>query len=166
MPLGILIYLLYKKYKLLQLGLYVKPLISLLLGFIIWGLTGLFALVFHESGMLWEAGLKEIGGLVGLILVGVINSALFEEFNRFVIQSRFEKIISTNGINILFATSIWALMHFPMAYNKSEDISSTLIYCVQIIPIGFIWGYLTQRTKSILPVVIAHGLNLWGFQNR
>ena len=149
----------------MQLGLYTKPLVSFLLGVIIWGMTGLFAYVFYESGIIWEKGLKEIGGFVGLIFTGIINAALFEEFSRFVIQSRFEKIFKTSGINILFATTIWAFMHFPMAYYQGGEISSTLKYCLQIIPIGFIWGYLTQRTKSILPSVIAHGLNLWGFQN-
>ena len=165
MPLGVFIYLLIKKYKLLQLGLYTKPLSFLLLGAIIWGLTGLFAVIFYENGISWEKGLKEVGGFVGLIFTGIISAALFEEFSRFVIQSRFEKLFKTTGINILFATTIWAFMHFPMAYNQGGEISSTLKYCLQIIPIGFIWGYLTQRTKSILPSVILHGLNLWGFQN-
>jgi membrane protease YdiL (CAAX protease family) len=165
MPLGIFLYLLLKKYKILQLGLYIKPLSLLLLGIIIWGLTGLFAFTFHESGFLWEEGLKEFGGIGGLLLTGIINAALFEEFSRFVIQSRFEKIYKTAGVNIFFATIIWAMMHFPMAYHKVPEISTNLTYCLQIIPLGFVWGYLTQRTKSILPAIIAHGLNLWGFQN-
>ncbi|MFZ1457710.1 MAG: CPBP family intramembrane glutamic endopeptidase, partial [Saprospiraceae bacterium] len=91
--------------------------------------------------------------------------ALFEEFSRFVIQSRFEKIIKTSGISILFATTIWAFMHFPVTVYKGANISNTIVYCIQIIPLGFVWGYLTQRTKSILPSTLIHGLNLGGFQN-
>jgi membrane protease YdiL (CAAX protease family) len=165
MPLGILIYLLLKKYKFIQLGIKTKPISHFLLGLIILGLTGLFALIFNRSGILWEQGIKEEGGFFGLILRGIIGAALVEEFYRFVIQTRFEKLFRTIGINILFASTIWAFMHFPVTYFKSREISNTLIYCVQIIPLGFIWGYLTQRTKSILPAVIVHGLNLWGFQN-
>ena len=165
MPLGILIYLLLKKYKFLELGIKTKPLTHLLLGLIILTLTGIFAVVFNKSGILWKEGLEEVGGIFGLIIKGVIGAALVEEFYRFVIQTRFGKVFKTVGINILFASTIWAFMHFPVTYFKSKDTESTLIYCIQIIPIGFIWGYLTQRTKSILPSVIVHGMNLWGFQN-
>jgi membrane protease YdiL (CAAX protease family) len=164
MPLGILVYLLLKKYKILELGLRTRPLVYLLTGLIIWGLTGLFAFVFNRSGILWESAYEEIGA-IGLIMQGIIGAALVEEFSRFVIQSRFEKIYKTLGVNILFATIIWAFMHFPVSYYNSKNASGTIIYCIQIIPIGFVWGYLTQRTKSILPSVFVHGLNLWGFQN-
>jgi membrane protease YdiL (CAAX protease family) len=34
-----------------------------------------------------------------------------------------------------------------------------------MMPIGFLWGYLTHRTKSLLPAVLVHGLNFWGLQN-
>ena len=81
---------------------------------------------FYESGIIWERGLKEVGGVVGLIFTGIINAALFEEFSRFVIQSRFKKIFKTSGIYILFATTIWAFMHFPMSYYQGGEISSTL----------------------------------------
>jgi membrane protease YdiL (CAAX protease family) len=165
MPLGILLYLLFKKYKFLQLGIKIKPLSHLLLGLIILALTGVFAFIFNKSGILWKEGLEEMGGIFGLLLRGVIGAALVEEFYRFVIQTRFEKVFKTVGINILFASTIWAFMHFPVTYFKSKETTSTLIYCIQIIPIGFIWGYLTQRTKSIFPSVIVHGMNLWGFQN-
>ncbi|MCB0540360.1 MAG: CPBP family intramembrane metalloprotease [Flavobacteriales bacterium] len=165
-PLGIVVYLMLKKYKLLQLGLNIKPLSYLILGLIIWGITGLFAFIFNKSGIIWVEGYKELGGVPGIILKGIIGAGLVEEFNRFAIQSRFEKVFKQFGFNILFATTIWAFMHFPVNYFKeSMSISEIFIYCIQIIPIGFIWGYLTQRTKSIVPATLAHGINLWGFQN-
>ena len=164
-PIGISIYLLYKKYKLSQLGLKFKPISYLLLGVVIWGLTGFFAYVFNKSGIMWVEGYEELGGVAGMFLQGVIGAGLVEEFSRFVMQSRFEKVFKLIGFNILFATTIWAFMHFPVNYFKGSQVSEILIYCIQIIPMGFIWGYLTQRTKSILPSTIVHGLNLWGFQN-
>jgi membrane protease YdiL (CAAX protease family) len=165
MPLGILIYLLLKKYKLMQLGITTKPLIYLLLGAFVYGLTGLFAYIFNENGIIWKEGIEEFGGVVGIIVQGIIGAALVEEFSRFVIQSRFEKVYKASGFSILFASTLWAFMHFPVSYFKGSNISNTIIYCIQIIPIGFIWGYLTHRTKSIIPSTIVHGLNLWGFQN-
>jgi membrane protease YdiL (CAAX protease family) len=165
MPLGIFIYFLIKRYRLMKLGLTTQPIIGLLLGLIVWGLTGLFAYFFNKEGMLWKVGYEELGGIFGIITQGIIGAALFEEFSRFVIQSRFERIFKTNGINILFATTIWAFMHFPVTYYKNADVIGVFIYCIQIIPIGFVWGYMTQRTKSIVPATITHGINLWGLQN-
>jgi len=164
-PVGIAIYLLMKKYKIPQLGIRFKPIEYLLLGLLIWGLTGLFAFIFNKSGILWVEGYKELGGVSGIILQGVIGAGLVEEFSRFVIQSRFERVFRISGFNILFATTIWAFMHFPVNYFKGGQVSEIITYCIQIIPIGFIWGYLTHRTKSIVPATLAHGINLWGFQN-
>lgn len=164
-PVGIALYLLVKKYTLVQLGLRIKPFFYLFLGCAIWGLTGLFAFVFNKSGIIWAAGYKELGGVIGLFLNGLLAAGLVEEFSRFAIQSRFEKILKPIGFNILIATIIWSFMHFPINYFKGDAVKDTFVYCIQIIPLGFIWGYLTQRTKSILPSTLAHGLNLWGFQN-
>ena len=108
MPLGIFIYLLIKRYKIMKLGIATQPLTSLFLGLIVWGLTGLFAYFFNNEGILWGKVYEEIGGIFGIIVQGVIGAALFEEFSRFIIQSRFERVFKTNGINILFATTIWA----------------------------------------------------------
>jgi len=30
---------------------------------------------------------------------------------------------------------------------------------------GLLWGYMTHRTKSLLPAVLVHGFNLWGLHN-
>lgn len=164
-PLGLAIYLLIKKYKILDLGIRTNPILYVFLGLLVWGLTGLFAYLFNPQGIIWKEGLQEMGGILGLIINGLIAAALAEEFTRFIIQSRFEKVIKVEGLNILFATIIWAFMHFPMAYFQSNDTISTTIYCIQIIPLGFVWGYLTHRTKSIVPAILAHGFNLWGLQN-
>ena len=165
MPLGIFIFLLIRRYKIMRLGFTTKPLAGVLLGPIIWALTGIFAYFFYMEGMLWDKAIEEFGGVLGIIVQGVIGAALFEEFSRFVLQSRLEKFIKTNGINILIATTIWAFMHFPVSYYKSGEVSGTLSYCIQIIPLGLVWGYMTQRTRSIVPATLAHGVNLWGFQN-
>lgn len=164
-PLGILIYLLVKRYKLLQLGMYTRPLVYFVLGAIVWGLTGFFAYFFNESGIIWKEGLKELGGLGGLIVQSLFSAALVEEFSRFIFQTRFERVYKIAGINILIATSIWAFFHFPMAYSKMHNLVGSFNYCLQIIPLGFVWGYMIQRTKSIVPSVLAHGFNLWGLQN-
>lgn len=163
-PLGIAIYLLIKKYKLPQLGFRFKPISYFVLAIIVWGLTGIFAYLFNKSGIIWKEGYEELGGVPGL-LSGIISAGLVEEFSRFAMQSRFEKVFKSSGFGILFATIIWSFMHFPTNYFKGYELNGIFIYCLQIIPLGFVWGYLTYRTKSLLPSTLIHGLNLWGFQN-
>ncbi|PCJ25963.1 MAG: hypothetical protein COA97_06550 [Flavobacteriales bacterium] len=165
LPVGLFIYLLINKYRLKELGLKFKPIKIFLLGIIIWVTTGLFALIFNYDGVLWSAGYKELGGTLGIILQGVLGAALVEEFTRYILQTRFQYLIKNTGFSILLASFIWAFMHFPVNYFKGNEISGIFTYCIQIIPLGFIWGFITHRTKSILPSVFAHGLNLWGFQN-
>lgn len=173
-PLGIIGYLLIKKYKIWQLGLATKPISYLFLALIVWGLTGLFAYVFNRSGILFEAAYEEFGGITGIIIQGLVGAGLAEEFSRFIMQSRFEKVYHSVGFSILFASTIWAFMHFPVwyfeAFKKSSpdqnvNIMSIVSSCIQRIPLGFVWSYLTYRTRSLVPATLVHGFNLWGFQN-
>ncbi|MBO6515962.1 MAG: CPBP family intramembrane metalloprotease [Bacteroidia bacterium] len=164
-PVGIALHLLRKRYKLSELGLRVKPVRILLLGLLVWALTGLFAYLFNPEGILWHRVMDEFGGVAGIILQGVIGAALAEEFLRFFLQTRLKNTVQSVPMSILIATIIWAFMHFPKDYFETDDVYGLITYCIQIIPLGFLWGYLTHRTKSILPSVFAHGLNLWGFQN-
>src|SRR5688572_3109441 len=164
-PVALAIYLLFKRYKLPELGLRFKPWQILLLGFIIWAVTGIFSGIFHYEGWLWKAGYEELGGVVGLFLQGIIGAALAEEFFRFVLQTRLNRFIENSFTCIIMASTIWAFYHFPVTYFNSRDAFSTTNYCIQIIPLGFVWSFLIYRTKSIMPSILVHGLNLWGFQN-
>ena len=163
-PVALALYLLFKRYKLPQLGLRVKPWKILLLGFLIWALTGIFSGIFNYEGWLWKMAYEEMG-LTGLIVQGLIGAAVVEEFSRFVLQTRLNQFIRNPFTCIIIASIVWTAYHIPITYFKTESAFSTFNYCMQIIPLGFIWGYLTYKTKSFLPAVIAHGLNLWGFQN-
>ena len=164
-PIGVIIYLWRRGYRLPQLGFRFKPAHILITGVLVWGLTGLFAYIFYPEGILWSRAYEEFGGVGGMILQGVIGAALAEELWRYFVQTRLYVILKSPLLPILIASVLWALMHFPVTYSKNNDVLSTLSYCLQIIPLGIIWGYLTYRTKSIIPSVLVHGLNLWGFQN-
>jgi membrane protease YdiL (CAAX protease family) len=65
----------------------------------------------------------------------------------------------------LIATTIWAFMHAPKWYWESKDLVEVILASIVRIPLGLMWGYLTHRTKSILPSVLVHGTNYWGLQN-
>ena len=66
------------------------------------------------------------------------------------------------------ATILWAGMHIPVLHAQSPKTPLMLvaISSLHIVPIGLLWGYITLRTKSILPATLVHGLNLWGLQNQ
>ncbi len=100
-PLANLIFLLVKKYKFSQIGFSFKPLNKLILAIFIWSLTGLVAYFFNYDGIIWKEGLKVLGGFWGLILNGLIAAALVEEFSRFLLFTRFNKVFNNVGIAIL-----------------------------------------------------------------
>ena len=164
-PVALLIYLLFKKYNLLQLGLRTTPAQSFLLGLLIWGLTGGFAFIFNKTGITWGKPILESDGLNNSLLKGFFTAGIAEEFTRFIVQTRFEKVFRGKGFHILFASLLWALVYFPVTYFNTGSLPDTFIYCLQIMPIGFVWGYLTHRTKSFLPSAISHGLFPWGLHN-
>ena len=59
--------------------------------------------------------------------------------------------------------------HFGIGVRRGQfDLLQWLnsfIYAIRIIPIGLLWGFLSWRTRSWLPALVAHGFNLWGLQN-
>jgi membrane protease YdiL (CAAX protease family) len=164
-PVALAGYFLLRKYRLTELGLSIRPWKIILIGFAVWAVTGAFAYLFNREGILWARAYEEMGGIPGLILQGVIGAALAEEFFRFIWQTRLNVLTRNMLLSILCTSTVWAFIHFPVSYFNSRDFTSTLNYCIQIIPLGFIWGYMIHKTRSIVPSVIAHGLNLWGFQN-
>jgi hypothetical protein len=56
-------------------------------------------------------------------------------------------------------------MHAPKWLGEGADLYEGAMSSVRLIPLGLLWGYMTHRTKSILPATFVHGLNVWGLQN-
>ncbi len=121
--------------------------------------------IVSPENLTWDIVVAESGGVLGAILSGFILAGLSEEFFRVVGQTRLGALTRNFGTGWFITTIIWALMHAPKWYGESHDITEALLSSVRIIPIGLMWGYLTHRTKSILPSVIVHGTNVWGLQN-
>jgi membrane protease YdiL (CAAX protease family) len=130
----------------------------------IWGSITL-AVASQESH--WHAYIQQNGLIVGVLFTGLITAALPEEFIRLLLQTRLGILFHNKGMGFVVATFIWASLHIPV--NFSQNPKEGLIYVIVsswvIVPIGLLWGYLTHRTKSLLPAILVHGLNLWGLQN-
>jgi membrane protease YdiL (CAAX protease family) len=106
-------------------------------------------------------------GFWGVLTTCVFEAALPEEFMRMLLQTRLERVLRYPGLGFFAATFVWACLHAPNFWSQNPQ--WTFWRAVRgpwtIIPIGLLWGYVTHRTKSLLPTVLLHGFNLWGLQN-
>jgi membrane protease YdiL (CAAX protease family) len=114
----------------------------------------------------WKEAYKEYG-LLNLLFTGIVTAALSEEFVRMLIQTRTGKLARNFATGFIVATTIWAFMHIPIYFRDHADpnLMEGCLGAITIMPIGFFWGYLTYRTKSMIPAILMHGFNLWGLQN-
>ena len=104
-------------------------------------------------------------GVVGALITGLITAGLSEEFVRMALQTRVGAYLRNPAVGWFFATLVWAFLHSPKWYADGGDLYEALMGAVRIVPLGLMWGYITYRTKSLLPATLVHGLNVWGLQN-
>ena len=104
----------------------------------------------------WVGSYREIGGSVwAWIEVGLLSAALPEEFFRMVWQTRLGKLLNNSAAGWLIASVLWAAMH-SFLYSQGRSHLQTLFLVLDIVPYGLLLGYLTHRTRSILPAIVLH----------
>ncbi len=157
-----LIMLLYK-YKLKDLGF--RASVSILLALPVISITAIAAYLAARGNFTFQAVYRETGVVAGLLFEGFIVAALPEEFTRMILQTRLGALFKNKGFGWFLASFIWACLHIPNFYSQNHDLSGALVGALRILPLGLMWGYMTFRTKSIFPAIIAHGFNMWGLQN-
>ena len=161
-PIVASIIMLIKGYRLKDLGFRFKGFIPAIVVIIITAGTSVIA---APGRFTLQVVLQESGGVAGALLEGFVYAALAEEVTRMLLQTRLGAALKNTGIGWFIASLAWALMHGPNWWNQSRDVTETVLSCIRIVPLGLMWGYVTHRTKSILPSILAHGLNVWGLQN-
>ena len=129
-------------------------------------LVGGVAMLVAADKSHWQEGWVELGA-IGMLTTGVLGAALSEEFVRMLLQTRLGKLLGNFGWGFVLATLLWAVMHVPVAMrnNPDKELPEMMLASLSVMPMGFLWGYLTHRTKSLVPAVLLHGFNLWGLQN-
>lgn len=150
-----------KKYKFKEIGFSIKYFWIAIPVIICFGLISNFLL--PEQVQFTDTIQKH--GVLALITLGFLTAAIPEEFTRMLFQTRLSRILKNKGVGWFIASSIWALAHIPIFYNQSSSFYDAFITSIGILPIGLFWGYLTERSKSIIPSILIHGTNLWGLQN-
>ena len=159
-----LIYLFFYRYKPSELGINLRFWYLPLLIHLLWG--GI-AITTAMNTVIWHSYIQQ-NGIVGTLFTGVICAALAEEFTRMLLQTRLGALFRNKGMGFVTATLLWACIHIPMSHPQTKEGTIPLLFFIKlatIIPHGLLWGYMTHRTKSLLPAVLVHGLNLWGLQN-
>ena len=158
-----IVYLFRYKYKPSELGVNFR---YWYLPLIIHILVGTITLCVAPDRSHWKAAIQE-SGMINLLFTGFITAALPEEFLRLLLQTRLGVAFRNLGLGFVTATFIWAVMHIPTESHDEKTINwaATALRTCTLMPIGFLWGYITHRTKSLFPSVFIHGLNLWGLQN-
>jgi len=161
-PIGHALVFLFLKYKPKDLGFRFHGFLPVI------PIIALCALVNHmvsPESLTWDAIMAEEGSIAGIILSGLVAAGLSEEFFRVLGQTRLGAFFKNAGLGWFLTTVFWAFLHAPKWYSESHDLQDAVFSSIRIIPIGLMWGYLTHRTRSILPATMVHGVNFWGLQN-
>jgi membrane protease YdiL (CAAX protease family) len=161
-PIAMTIILLAMGYKVRELGVRLQGFISAAVVVLV---TAVISFVAAPGHFTLQMVLQEGGGVAGALLMGFVYAGLSEEVFRFIFQTRAGAALRNPAAGWFLASLVWALLHGPKWYSEDRNFVEVFFSCLRIVPLGLMWGYLTHRTKSILPSVCAHGLNVWGLQN-
>ena len=102
----------------------------------------------------WTDVYRGLGGVWGWIGM-CFTAPLPEEFFRVVWQTRAGKLLSNPAAGWLMASLLWAGTHW-FILSQGHSHLQTLFWVLYIVPYGLLLGYLTHRTKSILPAILLH----------
>lgn len=104
----------------------------------------------------WSEVYREIGGSIwAWVPVGLLMAALPEEFFRMVWQTRMGKLLNNAAAGWLVGSLLWASLHL-FFYAQGHSHLQTLFSVLYIVPYGLLLGYITHRTRSILPAILLH----------
>jgi membrane protease YdiL (CAAX protease family) len=154
--------LLVRRYRLSELGLRITGLAAAPL---VVGVFASAAWLFGHSHITWAMLVEESGGSTWTVIGTALLAAVPEEFFRFVWQTRAGAWLKNPAAGWLIAAIPWAVLHAPKDWDDSHALATTVMGVINILPIGLLWGYLTHRTRSLLPSVLLHATNVWGLQN-
>jgi membrane protease YdiL (CAAX protease family) len=99
-----------------------------------------------------------------LLIVGPA-AGVSEEFFRLVGQTRVGAWRRNSALGWICASCVWAVLHEPRFWSQSRSLLHASIGVIQILPLGLFFGYMTHRTRSVLPAALVHATNVWGLNN-
>lgn len=132
---------------------------KLRLGLII-GLTAfiVFSVLGILQGMGHNIGFATIGSWAPWLLIFSLSNGLLEElWFRGIFLKRFEALLGSKA-SLLLTSIVFAAAHVGATYISSE----ITIFLVVVFVLGLAFGYVMQKTDSLLASVLFHaGVDLW-----
>ena len=156
------LFLIARRYRLADLGFRWSGLAAFPPVLAIFALT---SVVLFPGAVTWKGIVAETGGSWSAILGTALLAAVPEEFFRFAWQTRVGAWLKRPAVGWLVAFIAWALLHGPKDWAESHSVADTVMGMVDIVPLGLLWGYLTRRSRSMVPSILLHLTNVWGLQN-
>jgi len=151
----IFIYLFYKR---INIKRYILQKYSLRFNFLKLGIL----LLVWTFLLFFQYGIKlEFNTSFYIVFHNVIFTAFIEEFVfRGFLLDYFRKTFNINTAN-LFQSILFSFNHLPFLYVSGifENFSTLIISLIFYIFFGFLCGYLTNKSKTLLPITIFHGVN-------
>jgi membrane protease YdiL (CAAX protease family) len=125
------------------------------LTFVLLALTAIFGLSFHQSYPLYQYPILKT--LILFLIQIFINGLPEELFFRGFLLPRFESILKS-PVNALVITSLlFNASHFASIIANGNSIPIAILNVFNVwFPSGLLWGYLYQRTRSIVPGILFH----------
>jgi membrane protease YdiL (CAAX protease family) len=179
MALKLTVHVLLPAALLLALGASLRPLLTARLGtrgfwlcLVILGAAILAVLCFISPALKQIAALHAAPTLLAVAIGGsfiwvAIEAGLCEEFLfRAVLQTRLAAVLKSEAGAVLVAAVLFALAHVPGLYLRgggeeghSASLVQVIAYAVAVLsPAGLFLGFIWARTRSLLLIVLLHGL--------
>ena len=114
--------------------------------FIVFSFLGAI-LLFYGTVLTWQ---KFIEWLPWTLMFVLSNGLLEELMYRGLFFKKYRQILGYNLCNLLQAL-IYSLMHFGVSYT-----SESLIFLVITFALGILYGYIIQKTDSLLAAILIH----------
>lgn len=125
------------------------------LTFVLLAFTIIFGLFFHQSYPIYQYPILRT--LLLFFIQLFINGLPEELFFRGFLLPRFERILKS-PVNALVITSLlFNAFHAAMLIANGNSILIAVLNVLNVgFPSGLLWGYLYQRTRSIVPGMLFH----------
>lgn len=117
--------------------------------------TVLFALPSGQNDPLFQ---QPVGRTLTLFLVGIFIYGLPEELLlRGFLLPRLERVLDNPDYALILNSLLFNAAHIPSYIAQGSSVGAALLGVLSLsFPSGLLWGYLYQRTRSIVPGVLFH----------
>ncbi len=105
----------------------------------------------------WAHYFAHRGGMTSHLGV-LLGYAAVEEVQRYQVQSRLGGWWRNRALGIAGATALWALWHLPARLAHAGSVLGASLDCLALVASGMLYGFTTERARSVLPAIALHAI--------